>query len=299
MDTQLFIEGNTSEGRDAPPSHYLFKIESFSLLSKAPLPKYTSNQFDAEGYKWKLSLYPVGDKHNDGEGFISIYLALVETSSFSFGWDVNVVFNFFILNQLQNRYVTVREWTERRYHAMKTEWGITKFMDLETFHNPFKGYLIDDTCVFGAEVFVVRSTFKRECLSMVKEPATCFHIWKVNNFSTLSDDYHYSSRFGDQQWGVCLHPKGAGEAKGSYISLYLYTFAGIPETAKWFVNFILRVKDQMNGEDIIFQNNAPNKNARSIEKFMLLAKLKDPKLGYLVNDTCIIEAEVTLLGMIN
>ncbi|KAJ0042334.1 hypothetical protein Pint_18306 [Pistacia integerrima] len=38
---------------------------------------------------------------------------------------------------------------------------------------------------------------------------------------------------------------------------------------------------------------------QSIEKFMSLAKLKDPKLSHLVNDICIIETEVTLLGLIN
>ncbi|KAJ0105627.1 hypothetical protein Patl1_19260 [Pistacia atlantica] len=256
MDTQLFIEGNILTGRDAPPSHYLFKIESFSLLSKAPLPKYTSNQFDAGGYKWKLSLYPSGDKQKDGEGFISIYLALTETSSFSSGWDVNVVFNFFILDQLQNKYIVVQEWIERRYHAMKTEWGITKFIDLEMFHNPLKGYLIDDTCVFGAEVFVVKSTFKGERLSMVKEPTTYFYTWKVSNFSTLSSDqYHYSMSFGDQKWQFGFNPRGVGEGKGSYISLYLFIPASsIPDSTKLFVNFILRVKDQMNGKDFLFQS---------------------------------------------
>ncbi|KAJ0105366.1 hypothetical protein Patl1_19239 [Pistacia atlantica] len=43
------------------------------------------------------------------------------------------------------------------------------------FHNPLKGYFIDDTCIFGAEVFVVKSTSRRECLAMAKEPATYFH----------------------------------------------------------------------------------------------------------------------------
>lgn len=83
---------------------------------------------------------------------------------------------------------------------MKTEWGNPKFLDLETFHNPLKGYLVDDTCVLGAEVFVVRSSFKGECLSMVKEPATCFHSWKVNSFSTLADSYCNSQSFGSPKW---------------------------------------------------------------------------------------------------
>ncbi|KAJ0049013.1 hypothetical protein Pint_16586 [Pistacia integerrima] len=85
--------------------------------------------------------------------------------------------NEFVLFQVgsedETLHVCPAEWIERCYHAMKTEWGITKFIDLE-----LKGYLIDDTCVFGAEGFVVKSTSKRE-LSMVKEPATYFHTWKL------------------------------------------------------------------------------------------------------------------------
>ncbi|KAJ0049017.1 hypothetical protein Pint_16588 [Pistacia integerrima] len=62
---------NSTEGavlrvlRDAPPSHYLLKIQSFSSLTN--LNKFISNNFDAGGFKWKLCLYPNGDKENKGE----------------------------------------------------------------------------------------------------------------------------------------------------------------------------------------------------------------------------------------
>lgn len=56
----------------------------------------------------KLSLYPNGDKFRDGRDHISIYLALAEMSSLPSGWEINVVFNFFILNQLQNKYFIIQ-----------------------------------------------------------------------------------------------------------------------------------------------------------------------------------------------
>ncbi|KAK0596216.1 hypothetical protein LWI29_013730 [Acer saccharum] len=47
-------------GRNAPPSHYLITIES-SLL-QASLQMFTSDEFDAGGYKWRLCIYPTGNK---------------------------------------------------------------------------------------------------------------------------------------------------------------------------------------------------------------------------------------------
>ncbi|XP_031272651.1 MATH domain and coiled-coil domain-containing protein At3g58410-like [Pistacia vera] len=184
---------------------------------------------------------------------------------------------------------------------MKTKWGITKFIDLKAFHNPLKGYLIDDTCVFGAEVFVVKSTFKGECLSMIKEPATCYHLWEITEFSTLLDEKYLSEPFGDYNWRISLYPNGHAEGKGNSISIFLSLYKeSIPPSTKLFVKSILRVKDQTkeNHVNIIFQTVFSPLLDWGARKFMSLHKLKDPKQGFLVDNTCIIEAEVTVLGLI-
>ncbi|KAJ0092085.1 hypothetical protein Patl1_27034 [Pistacia atlantica] len=85
---------------------------------------------------------------------------------------------------------------------MKTRRGITKCIDLKSFHDPMKGYLINDTCVFGAEVFVVKCVSKGECLSMIKEPARCYHLWKIVKFSNLLDETYRSKPFGDYNWYI-------------------------------------------------------------------------------------------------
>ena len=86
---------------------------------------------------------------------------------------------------------------------MKTKWGIPKFIDLETFNDRSNGYLVDGTCTFGAEVFVVKNTFKGERLSAIDEPVTCTHTWKINSFSSiLTREYYPSDAFvgGDYTW---------------------------------------------------------------------------------------------------
>lgn len=52
-----------------------------------------------------LSIYPTGDQSKDGEGHISIYLEMVDTSSLPAGWEVNAIFNFFLFDQFRDEYV--------------------------------------------------------------------------------------------------------------------------------------------------------------------------------------------------
>ena len=87
---------------------------------------------------------------------------------------------------------------------MKLEWGFDEFISLKSFKDGSNGYLVDDTCVFGAEVFVCRerTTGKGECLTMMKEALTYKHVWEINNFSQLTEKCHDSESFaaGNYQW---------------------------------------------------------------------------------------------------
>lgn len=90
----------------------------------------------------------------------------------------------------------------RRFHCVKTQWGIDKFIDLKAFNNPSNGYLVNDTCSFGVEVFVVKNTSKAERLSMIKNPAKFKYAWMFDSFSTKTLE-HYESDFfvgGDYIW---------------------------------------------------------------------------------------------------
>ncbi|KAK1578368.1 hypothetical protein Q3G72_029756 [Acer saccharum] len=162
---------------------------------------------------------------------------------------------------------------------MNNIFGIAKFIDLNTFSDPWNGYLIDDTCVFGVEVFVVENSFKEECLSMMQEPIMYYHTWTVIDFSRN------------------------GEGKGNSISISLnVSRSSSPQGTELFVKFLLQVKDQINGKHIEREGDylftSSNKYPIGWHNFMSLAKLKDSKQGYLMDDTLIIDAEVTLLGLV-
>ncbi|XP_044465985.1 ubiquitin C-terminal hydrolase 13-like [Mangifera indica] len=247
----------------------------------------------------EIFLYPNGDE-DEVEGHISVYLELVDIDSLPDGWEINVIVSFFVYDQLRDKYVTIQDGRIRRYHSMKTEWGISKFLDLETFRNPSNGFLIKDSCVFGVEVFVVKNTFKGEFIPKMEDPAnndTHYHNWIVKNFTKLKDERHISESFGPYKWNVILFPNGNKDGEGKSILIYLsydQSFKG-----KLLVDFILRVKNQKSGPHIEKKVEghmfSPPDEDWGFAYFMASDTLKDPKQGYLVDDKCIIEAEVKFL----
>ncbi|KAB1200357.1 Ubiquitin carboxyl-terminal hydrolase 12, partial [Morella rubra] len=200
--------------RDLPPAHYTFKVVSFSKMLKIfpgdTEPKYDSDVFEVGGYKWRLSFYPNGRKDCHGKGNISLYLVITETDSLPLGWEVNAIFRLFVLDQFRGKYLTLQDAEVRLFHAMKTDWGFSQFLSLSTFGDAFNGYLVDDSCVFGAEVFVVKYTGEGECLSILSSPIRSSSTWEIEKFSTLSEkSLTKELRVGEHQWYMwfqILHP---------------------------------------------------------------------------------------------
>ena len=85
----------------------------------------------------------------------------------------------------------------KRFHPMKTTWGFAKLLPLATFENPFNGYLVDDTCVFGAEIFVINQTSNWESISFSKSPNiyNATFTWQIEKFSELNEDPYQSQVF--------------------------------------------------------------------------------------------------------
>ncbi|CAH2042942.1 unnamed protein product [Thlaspi arvense] len=93
--------------RDFHPAHYLFKIEHFSVLLEEDIEKCESDDFEAGGYKWRLCLYPKGNKERNGNGYISLYLVISDTRNLPHGWEVNAQFRLFVYNHIENKYLTI------------------------------------------------------------------------------------------------------------------------------------------------------------------------------------------------
>ncbi|XP_012833031.1 PREDICTED: speckle-type POZ protein-like [Erythranthe guttata] len=89
---------------------------------------------------------------------------------------------------------------------------------------PSNGYLVDDTCVFGAEVFIVKKELAAiECMSLRTFDIPYKRDWKIHNFSELGNFWN-SGEFaaGGEKWCIRLYPKGYGKGVGSHVSMFLY-----------------------------------------------------------------------------
>ncbi|KAL2319946.1 hypothetical protein Fmac_028915 [Flemingia macrophylla] len=294
--------------RDLPPSHYLFKIESYSELMKTGVEKYETNVFEAGGYKWRLILYPNGNIKHSGSGYVSLYLAIADTEKFSHGWEVNVNLKLFVFDKKNNNYLTVQDddGTVRKFHEMKTEWGFDQLLLLETLSDPSKGYLVEDSCAFGAEVFVIKHSDKWESLSMVKEPTHGTFTWKIHKFSTLDEASCLSKPFtvGGREWKLRVHPKGDTTERGKSLSVFLYLTDcdKFPPKRTVYAQFKMRLLDQL-------RNNYFEKTARhwfsvstnnewGYHKLIALSELYEAAKGYIKDDTIIVEVQILVISIV-
>ncbi|GAY57502.1 hypothetical protein CUMW_179940 [Citrus unshiu] len=257
-----------------PPAQFLLKIEAFSSLVENDVENYESLEFDAGGYK-KLVVYPNGNKKKNVKDHISLYLAMVDTSSLGLGWEVYVIFRLFVLDQNKDEFLILQDamGKERRFHVLKLEWGFDQFIPLEEFNDASNGYLVGDTCVFGAELSVKeRNKCKGECLSMTK--------------LTSASNYKHEDTTLSQRSGSSI----------SYISMYLQLAdsSTITHGSKIYVHFTLRIRDQVLSKHHEKKSSnwfTTSDKAWGRTKFVELSYFNKAENGFLVNDVCIVEAE--------
>ncbi|CAB4293035.1 unnamed protein product [Prunus armeniaca] len=282
---------------DAPPTHYTVKIQSLSLLAKNSLEKYESGDFEAGG---KLVFYPNGNKSRNVKDHISLYLVMSGANATHISREVYAVFRLFLLDQNKGNYLVLQEQNERRFHGMKLNWGFDQFLSQKVFTEASNGFLLDDTSVFGAEIFVCkeRSTCKGEYLSMVKDAVMYKHVWKIDNFSKLDAEFYDSKTFisGDQKWKIQLYPKGKGNGIGTHLSLYLALAdpKSLPPGSKIYADITLRILDQVNARHQFGKGNfwfSASNPEWGWWRFITLGFLSQAGMGFLSKDTCIVEAE--------
>ncbi|KAM7481253.1 hypothetical protein LguiB_005836 [Lonicera macranthoides] len=284
--------------RDIPPAHNTFKIESFSNLLKSNVPKHQSDKFWANGFNWRVSVYPKG-RNNGSEDYVSMYLEIVDTHTLTQNWEVYVNYKLFVYDQLKDKYYTIQDADSkiRRFGSTRTEWGFNKFISFQTLTNASKGYNQDDACVFGAEVFVIKQ-------SGLMEDVTTY-TWKVENFSTIKDkECHYSNTFlvHGYSWYLSLFPNGCYEEKNKSLSLYV--------NADWLqrnpklrlcAEFKLRIKNQRNDtyHEALIRESWFSTTCKGwgLHAFFPLVDLNDSSKGFMLNDTIILHVENTILSL--
>ncbi|XP_058213297.1 MATH domain and coiled-coil domain-containing protein At3g58270-like isoform X2 [Rhododendron vialii] len=123
--------------------------------------------------------------------------------------------------------------------------------------------------------------------------------WKIENFSKRKTKKLYSDTFysGGYEWRVLIYPKGNNV---EYLSLYLDVgdLATLPYGWTRYAQFSISVINQSHNTLTVRKDTQHQFDAREFDwgftSFLPLKVLNDPGQGFLLNDTIIVEADVTV-----
>ncbi|XP_014511346.1 MATH domain and coiled-coil domain-containing protein At3g58250-like [Vigna radiata var. radiata] len=120
--------------------------------------------------------------------------------------------------------------------------------------------------------------------------------WTLTNFSTLDSKKLYSDTFSidGHTWRIIIFPKGN---RGNSMSIYLDAgVATMPHGWEKLANFKLILINQLNHERNIIRETSHTFNSEQgvwgYTSYISLGALWNSSLGFIVNDTCIIEAHI-------
>ncbi|XP_073113455.1 uncharacterized protein [Elaeis guineensis] len=274
---------------------FKWSIRGFSSIENNIKSGYYSGYFEAKGYRWRLKLVVSSE---DKTSYLRLGLCL-DVSSLPPPVTLKVDYKLGIYDELHGNH----KWEKgKNYFAPGyTCWSLS-MMPIKTFKSRANGFLINDDCFLSAEVTnaspVVRHIGASECSFVPKQMISYSNRWTIRNFSTIqkpiSSEVFEAGRL---KWHLAL------EKTVDFIVLCLkldqYTIK--PPNSAENVKFALHVMDQVEGnhKNLLSGQHAFSSKINSVgwQKVLHLEDLQNPSNGFLVNDTCIIVASVTVLGL--
>uniref|UniRef100_A0A0E0LHG4 ubiquitinyl hydrolase 1 n=1 Tax=Oryza punctata TaxID=4537 RepID=A0A0E0LHG4_ORYPU len=138
----------------------------------------------------------------------------------------------------------------------------------------------------------------------IEDPPISRFTWTIENLSRVSTKKLYSEVFvvGGYKWRILIFPRGNNV---EFLSMYLDVAdsAVLPYGWTRYAQFSLSVVNQMHNKFTIRKETQHQFSARESDwgftSFMPLGELYNPSRGYLVNDTCIVEAEVAVCKVVD
>ncbi|KAF2596706.1 hypothetical protein F2Q68_00011757 [Brassica cretica] len=274
--------------RERPPSTYCLKISSFTKLATSPnTQKYESRPFASGGYNWTLIVYPKGNKNEDGDGQVSLYVQIDNSTLLNSPKEVYAEVKFFIYNRKEDKYLTYQETDAKRFFLFKPNWGQPRTKSYDEIANPGNGYLFDNgQILFGVDVLVTETFNKWEMFSFTENLNNRFYKWDITSFSSLEKQFYLSDE------ALKVYPNGDGEGQGNSLSLYIVA-AGVESYDKIYLKAKLRIMNQKDSNHVEKQVESWSDRANSwgFQKFVPFSDVKDTSKGLLVNDTLKVEVE--------
>ncbi|GAB4852768.1 hypothetical protein Ancab_016976 [Ancistrocladus abbreviatus] len=285
--------------RTTQPMHLTFEVQAYQELVElydqaVGYESIISTQFNVGHHSWALVIYPKGKGVRD---HISLYVKLLD--KIRGGECVHASFKFFVLNNETEKYITIQDARTRSFNAGHREWGIPEAISAKDFFDKSNGLLINDSCTFGVEVYVVDQTLVRTSrLSMMEEQTSRSFTWPIYDLSAIRPSlFSHQFKIEDRSWKLEIYPRGHLTGQGKYLSLYFYLIdhTDLVGGKKLYVDVQLKLKDQLG--DGYHEKNVgiwfdSEKDHGGPHDFLELAELNNPTKGYRLDDRVMIEATV-------
>ncbi|XP_028777677.1 MATH domain and coiled-coil domain-containing protein At3g58270-like [Neltuma alba] len=122
-------------------------------LSERITKELRSKSFEVGSCKWRIVVNQV---ERNREQYLRVILRVAKTL-FPLRWRKFARIKLILINQTDRNISIVRE-TQQRFNAGYKAWG-TPFVHLNEFYNPMRGYLVNNTCIIEAELYISDDPF--------------------------------------------------------------------------------------------------------------------------------------------
>ncbi|XP_074567011.1 ubiquitin C-terminal hydrolase 12-like [Curcuma longa] len=279
---------------------FSWMIDGFSIIAKRGADSHYSKSFTACGVTWKLRLRSILEE--GGEKCVGLYLSL--DNSDSKNYVIKATYNLFIYDQLQEEHIQKKG--EDYFHSTSLD-GCCCKIALDKFNSPKSGLLVGDRCIFGVDVLEA-TAFKldkkriSDSLSLNKDLTPRIYTWEIKDVSK-SNIILESEAFvaGGYNWNIWLYPNLATykDFLGVFLNLD-YDAANFASKTRVYAEFSLCLMDQNNSRDKKFTAKhwfSSKSPSLGWPNFLSWKEVQDPWRGFLLNDTCIVEATVVVLDV--
>ncbi|KAG6501587.1 uncharacterized protein LOC121995329 [Zingiber officinale] len=285
-------------GERAVPFKWM--IDGFSTIANRGADTYYSGSFTACGFNWKLRLESVLEV--DGAKYLGLYLSNDDDAA-SKNSEIKAIYKLFMYDQLHGKHI--QKLGEDYFHSKSH--GFCCKVALNKFNSSKSGLLVNDRSVFGAQVleaFDCKSDKDKEgfleSLSLNKDLTPRIYTWAIKDVSK-SKIRLISAAFaaGGYNWRISLHPNLAKYKDFLAVFLSLDNAASLAPKTSLYVEYSFCLLDLHNAKHwkltgkYLFSSGISSWGWREF----LSWKDQDPSRGFLLDDTCIIETSIVVLGV--
>ncbi|KAK2970289.1 hypothetical protein RJ640_021192 [Escallonia rubra] len=193
----------------------------------------------------------------------------------------------------------------RNFYGMNREFVFDQLIIVEALMDDTKGYIVNDSCIFGVEIAVPRFAIRGESLLLTKDPANNIFTWRIPSLSEAGKE-NFSDEFmiGGHNWMLSMYPRGDQKAKKNYLSLFLClaNTQSLPLGRKVYVEYKLRIKNRLGFKDYEKAGHEcvyTKVTKLGFSDFIQLGEVYDEYKGFLLNGSMIIEGEITVISSFN